>query len=119
MIYAYLYIIHIFKLCSRAKSSPLSLSLSQSLSLSLFLPLSPPLPPLSPSLSLSLSLSFSLAGDVIGTVGECVDNDIASAATGMVKDQLQADKDASIGDRVGKPVQGGAKVAGAGIKQAH
>ena len=31
-----------------------------------------------------------------------------------MKDQLQADKDASIGDRVGMAVQGGAKVAGAG-----
>ena len=27
--------------------------------------------------------------------------DVAKAATGAVKDQLQADKDASIGDRVG------------------
>ena len=34
-----------------------------------------------------------------------------------MKDQLQADKDASIGDRVGMALQGGAKVAGAGIKE--
>ena len=42
---------------------------------------------------------------------------IAIAATKAVKDQLQADKDASIGDRVGMAVQEGAKVAGAGIEE--
>ena len=84
--------------------------------------LTQPLHSLTHSLTHSLNphfLSHTAAGDVIGTVGDAVDNDIASAATGAVKDQLQADKDASIGHRVGMAVQGGAKVAGAGIKEAH
>lgn len=65
--------------------------------------------------NLSSFLFLLTAGDVIGTVGSAVDNDIAKATTGMVKDQLQADKDASATDRALTAAKGGAKLAKAGL----
>ena len=55
------------------------------------------------ALSLSLSIYLSLSTLAV-KVGEAPVNDTASAAMWAFKDQLQADKDTFIGDRVGMAV---------------